>query len=396
MNRRRTLLLLSLFPASLVPATSDLRAQDAAPRTCIAGARSLSHSTTHIDDDVHTMVWRASNCEVRVRVEGDVKFTDDWRTVAALGRDGRFSIEESGRIDRDLRIRPGADGALSVTYEVDGARRELDPQGRAWLESVVAQLFARTTYRVKDRVQWMLQRGGPDAVMATIDSMDGDYARHAYSQALLGLPGADAALQARVLRGAAQWDSDHYKSELLGALAARAPVDQRVWVAAWDVVRTLDSDHYAVKGIQRLLKSGTPGPEQAEVALAAVEQLDSDHYRHELLKSVATRVPLEGRVVTAYLKAAGRTDSDHYRNEMLGTLIDRAELSTDQLVQVIQATAGLDSDHYRAQALVRIARKHVLKDRALDAYMAATDRIKSTHYYSEAVRAVRGERVQKI
>ena len=339
-------------------------------------------------NDDHTIEWRTRDCELRIRFTGDLRFTEDFRTIAGLARGTTLRVIESGPVDRELTIRDGANGALSYAFEVEGRDQPWNADGEAWLESVVLQLFRRSGYGADDRSQYILRRHGPDGVFAEMEQMDGDYPRHVYSAALLRHSGSDPALQVRVLESATGWSSDYYKSELLDALTGRSS-DARVLGAGWKLAGSLESDYYATKGIQRLLSTGEPGAAGAEVALAALDGIKSDYYRAELLKTISRDVPLEGRVVPLYLTAAERTTSDYYRAEMLGALVDRSPLSKEHLLAAIRATKTMKSDYYQSQVLSRIARKHDLSGDALEAYMDASDAIGSSHYRGEALSSLR-------
>ena len=386
----RPSLVLVLLLAPLAARCADAQAP-ATPATesCISRLRDITHNSNVSRNDDREFDWRASGCQVRIRFSGDLRFSEDFRTIAGVPRGTSFRVVESGPVDRKLDIREGDGGALRYTYEVDGQERPWNAEGQAYLESVLLQLFRRAGYAAKERSQWILRTAGPDGVFAEMERMIGDYPRHMYSVALLQHTGTDAAMQARVLETAATWSSDYYKSELLDALT-KSSADSRVVRAGWKVARSLESDYYATKGIQRLLGLGQPSASEAEIALAALEGIDSDYYRAELLKSISRQVPLEGRVVPLYLNAAERSESDYYRAEMLAALVDRGPLSREHLLAAIRASTSLKSEYYRTQALTRIARKHELKGEALDAYNAAVDGIRSSHYRGEAARAVRG------
>lgn len=323
--------------------------------TCIAEARKLTHSSSITRNDDHEFRWRASGCEVRLSFDHGLRFTDDFRSIAAL-EGSVFRATEDGTVDRALEIRAGDGGALRFAYRVGGRERPFETDGQAWLESVLVQLFRRGGYAADERVQWLLGRGGADAVVAELALMESDHVRHAYSLALLRRAPDDAAVQARLLASAAAWSSDHYKAELLEALTGRSP-DPRVTRAAWGVARSLDSDYYASKGIARLLTLGAPDAAEMELALAALDGVESDYYR--------------ARVLAA--------------------LVDRGPLPAAQLLDAIRATSQVKSAHYRSQSLVRIARAHELTGDALAAYMAAAEAIEASHYRTAAVRAVRRE-----
>lgn len=373
--------------AALAPTAGalDAAAQQRA-ETCIAAARNLRDDQHLVINGRHEVRWRADGCEVDIRIRGDLRFTDDFRGIADLSG-GSVRIREEGRVERDLRIEPGRSGAPSYDYRVDRTRREMDAEGRAWLESVLLQLFRRTGYAAAERVPYLLRTAGAEGVLAELERTESTSLQRRMIIALLDTPGAGQDLVSRALGLARSWSSDHAKAELVKSLAERTGGDARARREAWSLARSLDSDHYATETARRLLRGNAPASE-VQAALAVVGTLDSDHYRNELLRALADEPALRGPLLEVYLQEAARIDSDHYRAEALTTLLKRAPLGAADLVRLIRATSEIDSSHYRTQVLRGVASERKLEGAVREAYLEAAESIESGHYRAEALRVL--------
>jgi hypothetical protein len=274
----------SLFSSS--PLVASQAAGGAGPETCIASQRNLRESSSSTRNERHVIEWRADGCEVTIRFEGQPRFTADFTEIASLDGQGVFEIEEDGRVDRQLEIRTTR-GALEFEYTVDRVRRSFDADGKAWLTSVLQQLFRRTAYASQERVAWLLRRSGPDGVLAEIAQMPSAYPQHAYMIELLNQadPGRD--VLTRMLKAAAAWDSDYYKAGLLESFSKRGEGDTELSKAAWAVVRSLGSDYYAAQATAALLKAGAPVTREDLGPILA--DLDSDYYRMQVVKAASAQ-----------------------------------------------------------------------------------------------------------
>jgi beta-lactamase regulating signal transducer with metallopeptidase domain len=82
----------------------------------------------------------------RLRVEGTWEFTADGTDVESLGPDSFLILEQlSGAPKRYLEVRPRPDGSLERIYRIDGRTRELDEEGRDWVEELLPR-FVRNLH----------------------------------------------------------------------------------------------------------------------------------------------------------------------------------------------------------------------------------------------------------
>ena len=89
--------------------------------------------------------------ELKLNGKGDIRFSDDYRSVVGIGKGGSFSAKEStpdGK--REVRIKPTRDGGLDIRYKVDGRNTEFDDNARRWLGDLLEQtLDHKRVKRVK-------------------------------------------------------------------------------------------------------------------------------------------------------------------------------------------------------------------------------------------------------
>jgi hypothetical protein len=159
-------------------------------------------------------------------------------------------------------------------YSVNGNKRALDQQGRAWLANVIPQLLRESTFDVAARVNRLNIKGGVELVISEIESIKSPYARSLYAQSLFKLaqlndaqmvrmlsvvaaigPGRDrerqeayvTALKGRIntpqmttlLSDLTTMKDSHATCEVLVAVAKAMPVDAGLLKQYRDIARTL-------------------------------------------------------------------------------------------------------------------------------------------------------------
>ena len=75
---------------------------------------------------------------------GHVEFSPDEREIRSVSRDGRLYIRERRpKLDREVEVTAGEEGAPRYAYSVDGERASFDDEGRAWLDELLPGSSAR-------------------------------------------------------------------------------------------------------------------------------------------------------------------------------------------------------------------------------------------------------------
>ncbi|HZD05964.1 MAG TPA: hypothetical protein VE173_13720, partial [Longimicrobiales bacterium] len=332
------------------------------------GWESTSH---HASDGRHRLEWRREGCRVEVRVEGDVEFGADFRTVDRLGDDALLRIqEEDGSTERRLDVTSGPGGAPRYRYRVDGRDRPFDDAAETWFAGMLLQVFRRAGFMAGERVQALLDQGGVEAVLQEMEVLDADHVFARYAEELLSRADLrEDQVVDLIGRARTRVDSDHYLAAILEAAARDQPFTHRVLDATLEASGDLDSDHYRAGVLQRALDRGDLDGEQVGALLASAAELDSDHYLAGVLTEVAERYVLDPELRAGYLRTVFSLDSDHYRAQVLSSLLAREDLDGGELAEVLRAARDIESDHYRAGILDRVAARG-LSGRALqDAYL---------------------------
>jgi beta-lactamase regulating signal transducer with metallopeptidase domain len=367
-------------PAGAAMSLGGMISDGGGQQDCLSSGRNTNVSS-NTNNGRRTIKWSGSACSGEVVVEGDIEFEPGFTTITGISRGGRVQIttEEAG-VERRVTITP-ASGGIAHDYRVDGNRREFDEAGREWLSSTLMFMFRRFGFMADERAAAILQRGGVNALLSEVDLLNSDYVRSRYLAVLIERGQLDEAALDRVLRIAGSTvDSDHYRTQIITAVAGRYDLTDGVRDAYIRAVSGMDSDHYRHQAFSTLLKNGRLTPAQVAAVLGETRRIDSDHYRAQLLNEMAAGYRSTPGIRPAYLEAAAGIDSDHYKTSVLMNLFSQDELSSADLAQVVNAAATIDSDHYRANVLAHVARS-ALTDAALQrAFVRAAAGIESDHY----------------
>ncbi|MGH7507348.1 MAG: hypothetical protein ACRELX_16965, partial [Longimicrobiales bacterium] len=328
----------------------------AAPRQGCRDDSSGSHSlSVQQDDDVREVTWKSGRCRGSIRIEGEVEFTEDFTAIEALSRGGEMRFEEDdGRTERVLEIIRDGD-ALAYEYRVDGDERPFDAPARAWFDDMLLKLF-RTGFAAEERVAWMLQARGLDAVIQEIGQLRSDYVRRIYYQAALAQSGMTAAQAGGLIRSAgAEITSDYELAELLIATADDRPFDETIRDAFIDASATLDSDYEHRRVLELVLARGDLSARNVAAMLASADAIGSDYEKAELLVALAEQYVDGPELRSAYLRAATSITSDYEKRRVLDAVLGRGALSGTDVATVLEVAASMGSDYVTAELLVGLS-----------------------------------------
>ena len=355
-----------------------------AQQECLANSRNRSINTNN-NERRSTIKWSSDDCSGEVIIDGDVQFDADFTRITGLSSGGYIRITtDEGRTERRLQIEPGS-GGLNYEYSVNGRRAEFDAAGQQWLNATMLFLFRRIGFMAEQRANAILSRGGANAVLTEVSLLQGDYPRSRYLAVLVEKGQLDEGSLRRVLELAGNTlSSDHYRTEVITAVAGRYEFTDGIRQAYIDAATRIRSDHYKHAAFTRVLDKGNLPPAQVSAVLGAAGQISSDHYRSELLRSAAQRYALAPDIRGAYLTAATGIKSDHYKTIVLDAVM-RSNLSAAELARVVDASMSVESDHYRAELLTKIGGMD-LRDAALQAaFVRAASDITSDHYKAQVL-----------
>lgn len=360
---------------------------DGAPERCWEGDWKGSRSH-NVNDDSQRVRWSSNGCELDLRIDGEIRFSTDMSGIEWMAPGSRFVLEEDdGRDTRRIEAVPGAGGTPVFSYRLNRETRPFDEEARTWFANLAFQLARNSGLFARQRVAGLLRDGGPDAVLAEIDELAGNWVRSVYFRELIDQ--ADLT-PAEVVRGMdlarVRLGSDHYLSEVVRALAtetASTPETRAAMVAA---VTSMESDHYRAEVLGEALAAGALGPGSIATLIEAAGHLGSDHYRAEILTGAAATQQLSSADRDAYVRVARAMESDHYRAEVLEALLAHGGEGVAAAVADAAAEA-VESDHYRSEIVTRAVGSAAHDRTAQEAFVRTVAATKSDHYQAEMVRA---------
>jgi beta-lactamase regulating signal transducer with metallopeptidase domain len=387
--------------------------------------RDVKQSSTSINDDGGTRRWTmkfvSAECEIDLRVEGQVEFNRDFTDVARISGGGFFRLDatESGT-RRQLTIESRG-GALQRTFRLNGQERAFDADTQAWLADFLVALDRRTAIGVDVRLPRLLEQGGVAAVLNETAQITSDHARGRYYEKLLDARRLSAAETTQMLTQAASLTkSDHYAAELLKHAAPNRPDDQRVRDAAFRLIEGMQSDHYQATSIESLMAGAAPNAADMDFLVRVVQGISSDHYQAEVLTHVLrgnpttrhrtalavaaqsirgdhyaatvlealAKVELDADGRRAFYAALDTIQGDHYALEVIKAAVTRPGAGRADVQPVLTAIGDMSSDHYESQAIAAVLTLRDVNDADLLAITGRAAAIQGDHYASEALRAV--------
>lgn len=353
--------------------------------------------TAHMTDDGLTVVETASgDCRAAVRIEGEIRFDDDFASIASLSSDALLRIEVARDGERRrIEARRGEGGRPAYRWFVDGRERPFDEAARRWLDGALLDLFRTAGYRAEERAGRILEQEGPDALLAEVERLGSDHARGRYLQALLRRGDLEPEQVRRALEtGARAIDADHWLARVLGAAAERHRFDVATRSAFLRAAASLDADHHQARVLSTALGREDLSPENLEALLESVATgIAADHHVARILEELARRYPLEPALREPFLRAARTLDADHHRARALSSLVERDDLGAAELVLALRAARAIQGDHHLAQLLLDVASHHAVEGEVREAFLDALDTIESEHQHGRvASRIVRTNR----
>jgi hypothetical protein len=338
-----------------------------------------------LDGEVSTFEWSKDHHRIKIRTEGKFKLTDDWTGIASLARDARMRFEEEdGRIDRRLDVEPGSGGSPVYTWKIGGEKRAFDAEGRKWLQGMLLQFVRATGYEAERRVAWILQRQGPNGVLAEISQIPSDYAKRIYFQQLFAHRGLGADVAGRALAQAGREIQSDY--DLREALLAAAGATAMAYVEA---TRAIESDYDHRVALTGLLEKGRLDAASLAALLRSARQINSDYDLATLLTEVSKRNALaDAGARGAYVEAAQEIHSDYDHRRALSAAVQRGDLPQDTLLAVLRSARSISSSYDRATLLIEIAGKYRLSGAAREGYLEAARTISSDDDRRRAERAL--------
>lgn len=302
-------------------------AKVAGPTGALMNSSSMQESAKR-GEERSTWVWshRDDGVLVEMRVEGKVGFTEDYTDINSISEDGLFQArDERAGVVRKLRVVRGADGGPERSYFVNGRKRELDAEGRAWLTKFLLEAVRTSGLDAKARVRRILQDRGARGVLDEISLIKGDYAKRIYFETLVkegGLSGGD--LESALRQAARQISSDYELAVFLIASTDRYLGADKLIPIFFEATRKIGSDYEHHRVLTAVLKS-QPGRQVLSPMLESAASISSDYEKASFLIEAASLYLADANLRSAFLQTVNSISSDYERGRVLSVVAKKTQ-----------------------------------------------------------------------
>jgi hypothetical protein len=286
----------------------------------------LVNDRVSVAEERSTWVWSHKDNGVlkEIRVEGNVAFTDDYTDIKSISEDGLFQArDEHGGVARKLRVVRGADGEPERSYFVNGRKRELDAEGRAWLAKFLLEAVRGSGFDAKARVMRILQERGARAVLDEISLIKGDYAKRLYFETLIkdgGLSGDN--LESALRQAAREIASDYELAVFLIESKDKYLGTDKMITVFFEATRKIGSDYEHHRVLSAVVEKQRDRRVLAPM-LESAARISSDYEKASFLIEAASLYMAEASLRLAFMQAVNSISSEYERGRVLSVVAKR-------------------------------------------------------------------------
>jgi beta-lactamase regulating signal transducer with metallopeptidase domain len=357
--------------AALTPARAGAAEPFAiTPEAC--GRRGAATFDEESDDNgVRTMAWGGRGCGGSARIQGSVRFADDFSAVRSIRPGGLFHLlMRDGERETEIVIRPGANGRLHRGLRSGGRELPWSDDAERWLAAALPELMEHTRYAADVRAATVLAQQGVEAVIGDADIARGEALRAEYADALLG-PGLDPAAMRAALDRLATRESGDGIPDLLIRSAERLPADAQVQAAYLRAASRVQDQGELRRVLAALAGTGRLRQAGWMELFRQSRRMGTQRELRQLLGALVPTLPADRQVEAEYFAAAQRIAGDADRRQALVALVGgrRADVATQ--VRVVAETTRLESPAERERMLTQLAPVLLRDGRVQSAFRAA-------------------------
>ncbi|MGD2131640.1 MAG: M56 family metallopeptidase [Maricaulaceae bacterium] len=388
-------------------------------------SRNVSFSTSRNGEVSIRMTSSNPLRRLHIEAEGEIDLAPDGSGVTALSNGGYVDVELR-RNGRRQRVRfTGEGGGVERAYWVNGRSVPWGPDADDFVVEVMPIVFRQTGVNAEERVAWLLEERGEDAVLDEIELIGSDAIQQRYAELyteaaeispsrldrlfdVLGeRMGSDSNLRAtlitifetqspdgpqlaQLLRAGLSIGSDSDARHLLETVV-EAPLGSDDVVSAYlEVANTIGSDSDVTRALSAFVASQAGSPAHVARALeTGAGSIGSDTDARLLLEVVVESGLFSDEVIAGYFGLADSIGSDTDLRQALSLLIASDELSDAHVAQALElAGENIGSDFDLSYLLRQIAERVGDSDALAEAYARATDAIGSDSDCAGALRVL--------
>ncbi|MCA1586845.1 MAG: hypothetical protein LC791_19430, partial [Acidobacteria bacterium] len=264
----------------------------------------------------------------------------------------RVSIVEGSLLITPVDLR-GAQNHIERRYSRNGVQGAYESEGRLWLTGALSRLVEQGGLFAEQRVERLLVKEGPDAVLSAIDRFpdENSYARRRYYEELLRQAPHTAELLSQIIVRVGRGPfGDYERGQVLTRVAESAAVTDghRTQIAATS--RSIAGD-YEQKRVLMATMPEQPAQTVAHAILAAAADLNGDHERGTLLAALAQRGGVTIQSADVFLGLVRQIGNADEQRRALTELARGQSVDEAVALQALQTARDIASEHDRRQVV---------------------------------------------
>jgi hypothetical protein len=334
------------------------------------------HGTGEPSDGTTRIRWHSGFASRSFEARGSVEFTGDDRDVKTISPGGYILIEEGSwlRTERSYEIRADSSGSLSRTYRVAGRAQTMDVGAQAWAAGVMLTLIRESGVSAGLRIERLLRKGGPAAVLREVSEIHGDGSKRKYLRELVERGRLNDEQLRDAIRSARTIGSDGDKTGLLIEVS-RSYLKLNLRESWFTTLSGVGSDGDKRHGLEHAIRSD-PGVDTLALTAKLAGAIGSDGDKAAVLSAIAAR-GLTHAVRRPWFRAMRTIGSDGDKRQVLSAVLAVLGDDRDTLIEILHAAETIGSDGDKANVLVQAARSDLGSDAVQRAFFSAANTIGS-------------------
>ena len=302
----------------------------------------------------------AGDCALVVRAKGLVQFDDGDSTIASLGVDSWFELEERSGSARRRVTFERLNGKLDKRWYENGRQTKWSPVAARWLKDALLVMFRRSSYGAPERSARLYAKGG---VSMVLDEAAQTRSPGALRHLLLYVIEQDKKLSEatiqRIAKTARRIRSPSARAAVLVALIRRTsdPRSRATIVAA---AADISSPSSRAQVLLAVTDAGAMTPALAEAIIAAVPGMSSPSAMGRVLRAVGAKLAPEHALPQSYVDVAARISSPSELSRVLIASVERQTVGSDLLQSVLEVAPRISSPSAQGRVLRAVASRHRL------------------------------------
>jgi hypothetical protein len=317
---------------------------------------SSAHTITTNGRVSHNMTIVDHFGSLHIAYEGQLQFSEDEKSIAVLSPGSELTFRHN-----NIKIRATSDTKGQISYLIyeDGKKIEVDLERGQKILAEAIQTMIKHGIDAKGSVERLYKKGGKQAVMDKVASLQSDYIKGIYLDYLL--------------------QSDKLNGTELSQVAQQ-------------IGQLMESDYEKAKLLEKNVHLFLAHQESTSPFFQALRGIHSDYEKAKVLKGLLQQ-NLDAKAFAAALNVAGSINSDYEKAGVLKTLINKGMTWRDQFGAILDISGQIRSDYEKAGVLEHFIKHHSLEGENWGKFAQILKQITSDYEQAGVIKAVLDKQV---